>query len=441
MRFTLFAGLGISAMLLAGCDDDGDAIVAPNRPRASVRFINAVPDTVVTDWRFIDRLENTPYEVGFAFRAQTDYQGIAPGARPLRIFPGTNDTSTKNFLIEQTIDFVANRNYTLIHTGFSRPGSTPADQLLVVEEEIPTVAENAISVRTRHLGAGLGAIDVYLSSAGGDTIIAATATPTFTNLAYGNVTPYVSMAPRPKTGPIQMGAASTGYSRPEGSFAADGFLVGDQITVAGFGTGANDGRSIVTAIVDQKTTGPITLAADSAGFTRTTGSFITDGFVANTWITVTGFGQSANNGRFLITAATATRLTVATPSRTIAEAAGSGRTIVADARMTVRKTTPTATASVGTRTVVGELVFRATATGTKGPILAEWTAPPGELANPALNLQALGGATMGGSAIMAMFVPRSVLGSRAPQAGQQNNPPTPSFLGPAFIFAIDKHPR
>src|SRR5688500_8482107 len=120
MRSTIFAAIGVGAMVLAGCDDKGDAISAPNRPFASVRFINAVPDTLVTDWRFIDQVEQSPYEVGFAFRAMTDYQGVGPGSRHFRIFPGTNDNTTQNFLIDQNIDFVANRSYTLIHTGRSR---------------------------------------------------------------------------------------------------------------------------------------------------------------------------------------------------------------------------------------------------------------------------------------------------------------------------------
>src|SRR5687768_15374697 len=139
MRFTLFAALGVSALVLAGCDEKGDAIVAPDRPRAAARFINAVPDTLVTDWRFVDQLELSPYEVGFTFRQMTDHQAAAPGSRPVKIFPGTNNMSTQNALIDQTVVFTANQSYTLIHTGFSRPGQTPADQLLVMQDAAPTV--------------------------------------------------------------------------------------------------------------------------------------------------------------------------------------------------------------------------------------------------------------------------------------------------------------
>src|SRR5687767_9197445 len=116
MRFTLFAALGVSALMLAGCDEEGDVVVAPDRPRAAIRFINAIPDTVVTDWRFVDQLELSPYEVGFTFRQMTDYQGVAPGSRPFKIFPGTNDLNTQNALIDQTLVFERDKSYTLIHT-------------------------------------------------------------------------------------------------------------------------------------------------------------------------------------------------------------------------------------------------------------------------------------------------------------------------------------
>jgi hypothetical protein len=321
----------------------------------------------------------------------------------------------------------------------------------------------------------------------------------------------------PKTGLVPLAAIRGGYTRQTGSFATDGFLVGDQINASGFGVTANDGRSLITSIVEQKTASATSLSATATGFARATGSFVDDGFVAGNWITVTGFAQPENNGRFLLSAVTATELTVAattgsaelaattagytrsagsfltdgfyigmpvaasgftsaanngtstvtnvtattltvakTPAtvaeaaatgRTVTratpnkvEAAATGRTITTDARVMVTKSTNMAPQTPGTRQLLGELVFRATNVGGT-TLVAEWTAPPGEPANEAANLQALGGSTMGGSAIMGMLVPRSVLGSRAPQTEPTTNPPTPGFLVPTWIFAIDKHPR
>ena len=177
-------------------------------------------------------------------------------------------------------------------------------------------------------------------------------------------------------------------------------------------------------------------------------------------ITASGFTNAANNGASVITAMTATSLTVAkTPAtaveaaaagRTIsrqptpvAEGAAAGRTITSDASLTVTKSggnTPEVSSSPS-RSIGAELVLRATATGTTTPILAEWTAPLGEVGNVTANLEPIGGNTMGGSAMTAIFVPRSVAGSRAPQAGPTNNPPTPGFLIPTWVFAVDRHPR
>jgi len=83
----------------------------------------------------------------------------------------------------------------------------------------------------------------------------------------------------------------------------------------------------------------------------------------------------------------------------------------------------------------GTLALRATATGTRAPVLADNTAPAGLPADPspAVNLQAVGGSSQAGSAMLAILTPRSVAGSAAPQGS--------AFTVPAFVYLIDKHPR
>jgi len=71
------------------------------------------------------------------------------------------------------------------------------------------------------------------------------------------------------------------------------------------------------------TTGSTTLAATTAGYTRTTGSFVTDGFAPGMEITPAGFTQTA---RGVVQAVTATLLTII-GGRT-AEASGAGRSLV-----------------------------------------------------------------------------------------------------------------
>jgi hypothetical protein len=125
----------------------------------------------------------------------------------------------------------------------------------------------------------------------------------------------------------------------------------------------------------------------------------------------------------------------------VAEAAGAGRTIVSDEIMTVTKATQTIPAlATGAQSIVGELVYRATLTGSTA-VIAEWTALTGLPADPLLGLEAIGGNTMPGSALVGILMPRSVSGSAAPQTPPTTVPPTPPYNAPTFIFAIDKHPR
>ena len=124
-------------------------------------------------------------------------------------------------------------------------------------------------------------------------------------------------------------AAPATITRSAGSWIADGFLTGDQITVAGTGTGENNGTYTIASI---DSTGTIlTLAAGSslvaqtayAGATvtsgdkltftpaadpttsmgtimRTTGSWIADGFRQGDQITVAGTTGGMNDGSYTI---------------------------------------------------------------------------------------------------------------------------------------------
>lgn len=73
------------------------------------------------------------------------------------------------------------------------------------------------------------------------------------------------------------------------------------------------------------TTGSVTLASTTTGYTRTTGSFVTDGFAVGMELLASGFLTAGNNGRATITAVTALALTV---SRALtADVSASGRTL------------------------------------------------------------------------------------------------------------------
>src|SRR5262249_51062821 len=118
-----------------------------------------------------------------------------------------------------------------------------------------------------------------------------------------------------------------------GGFQFDGFKVGQKITVEGFSDPANNGTFLVTAVTPTKLTvagsladetasgdetivvhvpktGVTTLGVNTADstFTRTTGSFLADGFVEGQRFTT--FGFNVNTGDYIVKSATATKLEV-----------------------------------------------------------------------------------------------------------------------------------
>ena len=72
-----------------------------------------------------------------------------------------------------------------------------------------------------------------------------------------------------------------------------------------------------------------TVAVDSVAktFTRSTGSFLTDGYLVGMSFTTSGFTNSGNNGTFVVSAVTATVLTASAASTLVTETAAAGRTI------------------------------------------------------------------------------------------------------------------
>jgi hypothetical protein len=151
-------------------------------------------------------------------------------------------------------------------------------------------------------------------------------------------------------------ATAKGYGRASGSFITEGFTVGQQITAAGFSNAANNGVSTITAVpalaTTDKTQGTTTirasLSATATGYARTTGSFMADGFAVGRQITASGFATAANNGRSTITALTDATLTVSKTVPTVPEAEAGARTIVADATIEVSKTPANVAEATGT---------------------------------------------------------------------------------------------
>lgn len=237
-RYLAFVFAG--GLLVAACADGGDdVILAPKVPLAYTRFLNAVPDTQPTDWRFIDQLDNSPTSIGLAFRSFSPYQATAPGARKLRIFPAdTNVNVVQQMLIDTTITLTAGAYYTLVHLGNARGN---ADRLLVIQDDIPNVQTTNIAVRAVHLGTGLSSLDLFLSDTASSLPLPATAQ--FANLAYAAASAYTTRTP----GAFRLRATTAGQSTvvanaiaPPGAAA----VPVDNLTAIG---GSNMGGSAITA--------------------------------------------------------------------------------------------------------------------------------------------------------------------------------------------------
>jgi hypothetical protein len=204
MRLSRFALLGTALASLAGCREDASAPDLAQIPDlAYIRYINAVPDTLNTTLRFIDHIQFVPLtfaNVPYRSQGAGNYQGVRLDAHKIRIFTAeTQDYSTAGntaILVDTSLTFEKGKYYTLLHVGYARTGSTPKQQLRVIEDAIPTPGAN-LAIRYINAGIGLSALDLY--AVAGTTApangTALTGTPIAANLAAGGVSPYVTRTP------------------------------------------------------------------------------------------------------------------------------------------------------------------------------------------------------------------------------------------------------
>jgi hypothetical protein len=377
------------------------------------RFVDAVENSA--HWNIAFR-NNPITQACVTGSTQIQFKPAAAGDRHLRIFLNDTLQSAATQVIKDTIvTLEAGRLYTALLWGYARPGSSPAMRLTFFEETPP---DPGAQVAVRVLNATASPIDVrhYVPSVtsnqvpagvtwgdvqpltispyamvapsqlrfntqpvGGPTLLAdALALPGSpspavgfdpipgTTVAGSAITAIVfplsvagsegsQTAPfRPTTGSTSLSASPAGYSRAAGSFLNDCFFVGGTVTASGYTNAANNGTSVVTSVIASRTTGSIALSATATGYDRSTGDFVADGFIPGMWITASGFGTAANNGRSLITAVTATSLTVSKTPVTVVEAQAVGRSTVSDQLLTVSKTVPPVAEAAATgRTVAG----------------------------------------------------------------------------------------
>lgn len=171
MRFARHFLLATLAFGAAACsDDDTGPTAAVIPPLAYVRYINATPDTFPHTVRWVDDLEFTPQtfiNVGFRTEGQGGFQGLRAGSRRFKVF--TYQQNVLNFPIagnttvlkDTTFNFVAGQHYTIVYSGFTRTGSTPAAQLNIITDDPPASPATGTLIRVYNL-AYTGTWDVYL---------------------------------------------------------------------------------------------------------------------------------------------------------------------------------------------------------------------------------------------------------------------------------------
>lgn len=241
-------GLALAvAMIAAGCDKETGPFFAPEVPLAYTRFVNAVPDTFNLDFRFIDQVEYSPNAIRLAFRGFTPYQGTAPGSRPLRVFPNpggdTPDINVvSNVLVDESVSLTAGTYYTLAVVGFSRTGSTPSLQLMVIEDPIPSDVGGNVALRTVHLGSGLANVDVFAAAASADPL---PATPLFSNVGFGSTSSYSTFAPGTK----HIRVTTAGSATVVASANAPNGIAGDPDELLTTVGGVQQAGSVLTAFV------------------------------------------------------------------------------------------------------------------------------------------------------------------------------------------------
>lgn len=247
MRVKQIRLLLIGALAIVGCAKDEGPFFAPEVPLAYTRFINAVPDTVSLDFRFIDFLEYSPYAIQLAYRGFTPYQGTEPGSRHLRVFtdPGGSPSlsDVTNILADEQIALEVGKYYTIAIVGFSRSGQSPSVTLQVYEDPLPDPGSN-VAFRVVNLGTGLSSINVGVTAASADAI----PTPTFSNIAYLGASAYVTRAPGSAWFRVQETSSATEIVSGNGRQAPAG-VAGDPLNSLTTIGGSGQAGSVVTAFV------------------------------------------------------------------------------------------------------------------------------------------------------------------------------------------------
>lgn len=349
--------LGLAAGITA-CDVER-VVETQQVPMAGVRFINAVPDTGSMDFRFVDIPEsNAHWDMPFRNNVVTtssvpastklQYKAARAGERDFRIFMyGTTIEVASTVVHEGSFTFEAGKNYTVLIWGYAnptgpgRPGNAQAMRVDIFEENVP---DPGAQVALRVINTTMDPIDASYYEDGGTV----PGTATWANLAPMSISNYVTVAPdtfRYNVTPAGVAtnlfadarallgaAAVTGPPGPFDAFPGT-MVAGSAVTALVF-PGSVVGSQAPQTGTFIVTTGSAALSATATGYARPagTGSFLTQGFAVGQTIIASGFANADNNGPSVITAVTATTITVTKTPATVVEDTDTGRQLVGPPR-------------------------------------------------------------------------------------------------------------
>jgi len=199
MRFNRMLMAAFSVFVVAACGRDPVSREVSPDPFTSIRWVNAVSDTVAMDYRIVDFPSNAS-EPNLAFRASSgNWRNLPPGAHHIKVFftnttaAGTNTSIVSQVFVDTTLTFDEGKKYTIVHYGFAKAGATPKQRLIVIEDVPPTPAAGQVDLRAINAAPALGTVDVYAiaaAAAGGAT----SGTPTFPGLAPAAVATWTGLA-------------------------------------------------------------------------------------------------------------------------------------------------------------------------------------------------------------------------------------------------------
>lgn len=204
-----------AALVLAACSDDPISREVAPEPSAQVRWINAIPDTVAMDYRFVTYPSNASQPT-LAFRSSSgNWRRIPAGTHRIRVFftkgtaAGDAPSTVSQIFVDTTFALEAEKKYTILHYGFTQTGATPKHKLILIEDNLPTVPAGQFAMRAINAAPAFGAVDIFAEVAaaiGGAT----TAGPAFTNVAPGVITPWVNFPVATGTNSYRVAATAVG---------------------------------------------------------------------------------------------------------------------------------------------------------------------------------------------------------------------------------------